>query len=612
MFKKFVKSCLLTVLMALSATTVFANEVIFSYDNGSVETLAWGTRKAEWYDVAIYVPASYAGKTVTGIRLPFTTSSEDIKDISLWLSEELALAKNDAGKKVAAPDICSVAVSLKDVDGQGLAEVTFSEPYTITEKGVYAGCTFNVSSIANERKCEKPLTVTDEVFVEGSWFHSHKTQMSWTGTSEVRGHWNMQVILSGVEEYAVLPVYYSSVTTLFDKDFSVVVGLENKGSKEVTDVDISYEIGSVANTFHVDLPQPLQAVIGSSTSVVVNIPALGETGGKNVNVKVEKVNGEPNALAGEVATTPVSLISFIPDHRAVVEEYTGLWCTWCPRGYIGMERMNHLYPNEFIGIAYHDTDEMQVIAATDYPSYVDGLPAAWVDRTSTTDAFFGYGSDGFGLDKMWEIFAQIPAKAAVDVEAKLSDDLNYVEGTVTLTPALSEDAPNCHLEIILTADSLYNAEWLQKNGYVGGPAPDDGEDWDVFVNGGQRVAGLIFNDVIVATSRLSDSNILVDAPFVDKVPMNYAYRFDLNQVPVYQHKHKLNFIALLVADDGKIINADKVRVEPTAGIGSIEAESPAEIVGYYDLTGRPVANPSAGIYIVRTADGRFNKQLIVY
>jgi hypothetical protein len=66
--------------------------------------------------------------------------------------------------------------------------------------------------------------------------------------------------------------------------------------------------------------------------------------------------------------------------------------------------MNRLYPNDFIGVSYHNADPMEIMDSNSFPSDVAGFPDAWLDRVHETDAFAGdldYYSYQFGIDQAW-------------------------------------------------------------------------------------------------------------------------------------------------------------------------------------------------------------------
>lgn len=48
-----------------------------------------------------------------------------------------------------------------------------------------------------------------------------------------------------------------------------------------------------------------------------------------------------------------------PDKKVWVEEATGTWCGWCPRGEVYMNYLYAKYPEHFVGIAVHQKDPME-------------------------------------------------------------------------------------------------------------------------------------------------------------------------------------------------------------------------------------------------------------
>jgi hypothetical protein len=77
-----------------------------------------------------------------------------------------------------------------------------------------------------------------------------------------------------------------------------------------------------------------------------------------------------------------------PGRAAVVEEATGTWCTWCPRGAVFMERAEHCFGDAFVGIAVHNNDPMAVSeydnGVTSFPNFT-GFPSVLFNRTQVLD-----------------------------------------------------------------------------------------------------------------------------------------------------------------------------------------------------------------------------------
>lgn len=79
----------------------------------------------------------------------------------------------------------------------------------------------------------------------------------------------------------------------------------------------------------------------------------------------------------------VMRLSFLPERRVVVEEGTGMWCGYCPRGIVAMRQMREKYPDSFIGIAVH-YDDVLGTAVADYCNslHFPSFPSAYVNRTT--------------------------------------------------------------------------------------------------------------------------------------------------------------------------------------------------------------------------------------
>jgi thiol-disulfide isomerase/thioredoxin len=80
--------------------------------------------------------------------------------------------------------------------------------------------------------------------------------------------------------------------------------------------------------------------------------------------------------------------SFGQTHRVLVEEFTGSWCGWCPRGALALKQMEEHYPGKAIGVAVHNGDPMAFPQADSITSGIGwpqearfpGYPDGWVTR----------------------------------------------------------------------------------------------------------------------------------------------------------------------------------------------------------------------------------------
>jgi len=108
------------------------------------------------------------------------------------------------------------------------------------------------------------------------------------------------------------------------------------------------------------------------------------------------VNGAGNSVAytlevsaGSITkstTGKVTLASFKPEKKVVIEEGTGTWCGYCPRGIVNMKKMKDKYPAGFIGIAVHNGDPMtDALYNAGIGNLISGYPEGVVNRKYNCD-----------------------------------------------------------------------------------------------------------------------------------------------------------------------------------------------------------------------------------
>ena len=609
---------------AATALPVFAQgSLTFSYDTGTGDKAKWGTLKKENYDVAIRIDdANLVGKQIKSVTVPFE-STADLSDFTVWLSKELTLETVD-GVKQNVPDITSVDAVVEN--NQLL--VTFAEPYTITDEGVYVGYSFKVDNLTGDTSY--PIIVSSETNPNGLYLHTSRTYRSWEAKSESLGAVSvMTVELSGDFYENSVGIYaFGEQNSEAGKTGEAKLTLVQNGSSVVNSIDFSYEVAGQEGTGHYDFAEPMAAQYDKKQEITLPIPAVAEVGSYPLTFTVTKVNGADNTNVLASATATLNVMPFIPVHRPLLEEYTGMWCGYCPRGFVGLELMNEKYPDLFVGVPYHNGDILEIMPVTEYPNNVPGFPDAWLDRVHETDAYHGDSNSGydFAMDDVYLARAAEVAPASVDVEADWTDDAQQtVNVTATVTFVKDVSDVDYRMAYILVADDLHgeSADWLQSNYFSGNTYYADSEGMDIFVNGGSTVEGLHFSDVAVMTSDIGGIAGSLPSEMKTATPATHTYRFDIANAlntsgePIIQDKSKLRVVAVLVdAATGEVLNSNKCSVGGNigTGIGATETRT-GEIksVEYFDASGRRVSTPAGGLYIKRIeySDGSVNTSKVV-
>lgn len=623
----FLKSIfLLTVGMVFAATPLSVSaadsEVVYTNDTGKGKAAWFGTSKKENYNVAMQLTGgSLVGMTVKTIRIP-VESVTSITNLRVWLSINLS-TKTENGKKVNDPDILTQTANVSE----GWVEVTLESPYTITDEGVYVGYSFDINALDSLNST--PVAYTSEKHDGSFYVFTSRTYKSWINRS-ANGSLRLQVVLGNAKENAASASFNSRLDTEINAETPATFTLSNHGNKGIESFDYEYTVNGVTNSAHVDLGEnKVDNFFNSFTTYSVTLPAIADKGIYPLDLTVTKVNGVSNEDPNPTSSTTLNVYKVTPKHRPLMEEYTGTWCGYCPRGYIGLLLMNKLYPDDFIGVSYHNGDPMTFMASGNYPNSINGYPAAFLDRAYEVDAYMGFNTtNAFGLSEAWETVGNIFTPVVVNASAHMSSDNSQIEATANVVSIADVEDCNYTVELIVTADDLHwqgsssdSTSWLQSNYYATGYTNTFvEEEWKMFTEGSSYVKDLHFDDVAVATSRLTTGTTDLPTTLVEDAVNTATATFKLDEIintsgkQIVQDVNKLHIIAV-VADKttGMVINANKAKVTSYAdyaeGIATVKAYEKTGKAEFYDLNGRRLSEAKRGLNIVRTADGKVVKMI---
>ncbi len=256
----------------------------------------------------------------------------------------------------------------------------------------------------------------------------------------------------------------------------------------------------------------------------------------------------------------------VPVHRPLIEEYTGTWCGWCVRGLVGMELLRQEFGDEFIGVAYHNGDAMEIMASNNFPSRVSGFPSAFIERTYQVDPYYGSGNTSAGIVNYMKQVATLAVNAGIEVSAEwTSEDKTDID--VHVTSYFTEDESNASyvIEVMLVADDLYGtgSGWNQTNYYNGYTAYASDPYLGPWVKKPYTITGYHFNDVIVGTSRSITGSL--PKAIVAYELYDCDYTFTLANLPVpslIQNKDNLRVVAIVYnTKTRKVINANRSYID---------------------------------------------------
>ena len=606
------------------AIAVGDNQAWWGYVGADDELTLLGTGNAETYHCAIFIPGNHViagGKTICGVR--FGMPAKNVKDIKVWL------AASRPASITATTTLQMVDVATTDLE-QNIAEVALPTAYEIPATGVWVGYTFTITSVATQGDAY-PIMVGGSDTPNGMWLRTSSSVTAWSNMNgQGYGSLFLQALLEGqFADNQATPADFGSYYAKVGESAEASFALTNLGTTPVSSIDytIAYD-GEAGAEQHADLTQPI--AFCSTGNVGITLAADAAQSRKEGTLTVTKVNGNANEAASNSAKFTLFSLSEIIDRNVVVEQFTGTGCGWCPRGHVGMAKMQEQFGDRFVGIALHQysnqSRDAMYIAKTKYaPLSFGGAPSARIDRGAEVDPYYGSGSD-VRTDFAAEM--AIPAMAKVEASGLIDEDITKVKASVDITPLFdgkySVEFVVIGNEITGTANSFkqanyYSSSYASQTGLTKASLPSDLVDlWD---KGSTFTA--TFNDVALASSYESRINQVDDQELTANQTKTVSYVIDM---PTYKTLHDALstdhiYVAAIVLDEqGNVVNADKAKVtiaslediehDDTDGIQTVATSTAARETARYAADGRLLTAPQRGLNIVRMSDGTTRKVMV--
>ncbi len=172
---------------------------------------------------------------------------------------------------------------------------------------------------------------------------------------------------------------------------------------------------------------------------------------------------------------------FIPKRKIVVEEGTGMWCTYCPKGIVAMETLAEKYPDSFIGLVLHYDDPLEVEGYSVEMNF-PGFPSAYVNRKymvkdvmpqTLSGGEMVYTTMAGGLESNYLSAMSDMSVADLSFRAE-SQGYRKVKAEVTTRFALGVDDADYQIAIVVVENDVTNPDYFQENGMSGSDVPMGG------------------------------------------------------------------------------------------------------------------------------------------
>ena len=564
----------------------------YSFVEGAI---GYGAQQPETYWGAIAIPASEAlpqGKSIKGVRFGLAGTSV-MRNLHLWIAEKLP---NDLSECIQ-----DIPVEISQAVNQDWTEVVLPQPFTIPNKTVYVGYTFEIYEVPDgSHDSNYPMLIRyNGANLDNSfWVRTSSLAMNWTDENKQYGPLAIQVLLDGdnfPHNAIQISKTFLDVFALVGGKANATVTLTSQGLGEVSNID--YIVGDAnadGEEQHLDF-EPIKGM-GSSTTVRIPLTADATTGRSPRYITVTKVNGVENTIENATSDGYIVSLEEAVERRTVVEEFTGTWCGWCPRGIVGMEQVNKKFGDKAITIVVHSSDPM----AINYGISASSYPMAYVDRGVAADPYYGVSGDKpAGICDLVEERNSLLSEASVNLQQPVlakSGTISF-KTEVTFLYDNPKSAPYA-IGYVLLQDGLQGKgrNWAQYNNYSGNTESFGNDELlKPWVDAASYVP-MTFDHVAIAAKGMDGSGGGFNAPIKKDVLRTLTGSLSISGNEILQDFEKLKVVAILFnTETGYIVNADvkpvkvaddfsqnRMQIKAFEQAGALKGESAKAIV--------PVAN----------------------
>lgn len=616
------------------------------------------------YNIAFMAPGNYAKAKIDSVEF-FVLSGCQYDNLTVWVSSvkyetwegENYLSfpesadKADAKVVVPAADVKAVLDKLP-ANYVGPISVKLPTPFTIPADGALVGYSYDGKS---SDKSIVLAGISSEA--AGCFFqYDYEGERNFESLSSIVGMSSSIQIGLDVSDCEANDATVSAnpeLTTLVNTQQQYPFYITNNSAKPITQLTYSISVDGVNGAEKsLDLSSPIESM---ETASIPYTTAFEDEGVHSVELNLSKVNGNTNINKQSSAAYSIIALEKSADRVSVVEEQTGTWCPWCPRGHVALDLLNKQLGDKVVTLAGHftmgassvdpmniyqlDENSTQAEALADYGFVAmqlssmlggGGFPGAMFDRMVAADPYVGAnttkGKNGtyeYGATDLVNLLKEgNPSEADFSMTASWADDKNTdikVDLTTTFNYNRFDSFPY-GVAFVLSENGMTGkgATWKQLNSYsklagVNGASDFNNPDMAAWFKAGSYVSTTYDNVVVQAWNPLGNAAI-VDKSVTDivkgeAIPFSTTLKVNSDLI---QNYNNLTLSALLVnLKSLAVVNAAKVVLgNCAAGIEDVNSEANNNVVSRYNVNGMRINGAQKGLNIVKLANGKVVKMAV--
>ena len=615
------------------------------------------------YNIAFLAPGNYAKAKIDSVEF-WVLSGCQYDNLTVWVSSvkyETVEGKNylsfpesadkaDAKVVVPAADVKAVLDKLP-ANYVGPISVKLPTPFTIPADGALVGYSYDGKS---SDKSIVLAGISSEA--AGCFFqYDYEGERNFESLSSIVGMSSSIQIGLDVSDCEANDATVSAnpeLTTLVKTKQQYPFYITNNSAKPITQLTYSISVDGVNGAEKsLDLSSPIEPM---ETASIPYTTAFEDDGVHTVELNISKVNGNTNINKHSSAEYSIIALEKSADRVSVVEEQTGTWCGWCPRGHVALDLLNKQLGDKVVTLAGHfangesRVDPMNILGdniTSQAERFADyglvamtlssllgggGLPGAMFDRVVAADPYVGAnttkGKNGtyeYGATDLVNLLKEEnPSEADFSMTASWADDKN-TDIKVDLTTTFNYNRFGSFpygVAFVLSENGMTGkgANWKQLNYYsklagVNGASDFNNPDMAAWFKAGSYVSTTYDNVVVQAWNPLGDAAIVDKSKTdIDKGEViHFSTTLKVNS-DLIQNYNNLTLSALLVnLNSLAVVNAAKVVLgNCAAGIEDVNSEANNNVVSRYNVNGMRINGAQKGLNIVKLANGKVVKMAV--
>lgn len=557
-----------------------------NYDDSTNEWYLVSTPVKGHYHVATFIPKNLVGgegTTIDGFSFyPITTAMQHVK---VWVSKTLPAKDGQADLETK-----DASVSLDSFN-----DVAFDKSYEIPDEGLYVGLSFDISTLEGDYADHAMMMTVTVRNREGAFWMVGPNDSKW---NSLGGNLIAKVLFGGDRFFQnrVMASNFGLNYGVKNKSVKIPVTLVNQGANEVSSIDYTITTdGKVSAEKHASC-----SLKGFGRGIVkLEFPADDVVGNYDKILTITKVNGEANTSSENTANGTIIVMSYQPTAVPVMEEFTGTWCGWCPRGMAGLKIVKQKYGDKVITIAVHDGDPMEIKPYDFHKYIISSYPSATVNRDYIIDPYVGISHLDEALEEI------VPGE--VKVEAEWADNTKNTINIYTKTTfGMNSSFDQFAIGFVLVEDGLKGSgsSWAQANYYSGLSGYESIPELYALTQLPSTITDIEYDHVAVDGWGVENGiDGSIPESFSAGTPLTFSYQTPVSSNMLIQDKSKLSVVALLIdRNTGRICNGSQAPIgnPGTSGIrvaNSDIVKSQGLNNQWYNLNGLRVNMPKKGLYI---------------